>query len=117
MRQAFALALNKIRLVQDSLGGRGIATNHLVPGGMPGYNPRLKGPDGTTNLTGTLTAARALANAYADARCGGMFSACPAVTLITQPQNTSLANEARDMWLQAMPDYPITIRPLPFGAL
>jgi ABC-type oligopeptide transport system substrate-binding subunit len=36
MRQAFALALNKVQLVQDTLDGRGSATNHLVPTGTPG---------------------------------------------------------------------------------
>jgi len=37
-----------------------IATNHIIPQGMPGYNPDLKGPDGTTNLAGNPKKAQQL---------------------------------------------------------
>jgi oligopeptide transport system substrate-binding protein len=52
IRQAFALAINKQKIVDKIWKGLYIATNHIIPQGMPGYNPGLKGPDGTTNLTG-----------------------------------------------------------------
>lgn len=52
IRQAFALAINKQKIVNKIWKGLYIATNHIIPQDMPGYNPDLKGPDGTTNLTG-----------------------------------------------------------------
>ncbi len=52
IRQAFALAINKQKIVDKIWKGLFIATNHIIPQGMPGYNPDLKGPDGTANLTG-----------------------------------------------------------------
>ena len=51
-RQAFALAIDKKALADDVLHSTTIATNHIVPDGMPGDSAALKGPDGTTNLTG-----------------------------------------------------------------
>jgi oligopeptide transport system substrate-binding protein len=49
IRQAFALALDKDVIVNDIYKGTYIATNHIVPQGMPGYNPDLKGPGGVTD--------------------------------------------------------------------
>jgi peptide/nickel transport system substrate-binding protein/oligopeptide transport system substrate-binding protein len=37
-----------------------LATNHIVPQGQLGYDPNLKGVDGTTNLTGNPTLAKKL---------------------------------------------------------
>jgi peptide/nickel transport system substrate-binding protein/oligopeptide transport system substrate-binding protein len=122
MRQAFALALDKTRLVRDVFGDTFFPTNHIVPEGMPGYNRALTGPDNTQSLTGNVTSASALAQAYASDRCGGQLSRCPPVVLAvpnhfagTTNQFASLASEARVMWLQAMPGYPITIRSLSFS--
>jgi peptide/nickel transport system substrate-binding protein/oligopeptide transport system substrate-binding protein len=60
IRQAFALAINKQKIVDKIWKGLFIATNHIIPQGMPGYNPDLKGPDGTTNLTGNSKRAQQL---------------------------------------------------------
>ncbi len=84
MRQAFAVALDKTTLANTILHGTVQATNHIVPSGMPGYNPALNGPDGTQNLSGNTQAANQLATAYAtDTKCGTAtdFSKCPPVVL------------------------------------
>jgi peptide/nickel transport system substrate-binding protein/oligopeptide transport system substrate-binding protein len=60
IRQAFALAIDKTTIVNDVWKGTVLATNHIVPQGMPGYNPNLSGPDGTQSLKGNATQARAL---------------------------------------------------------
>ncbi len=60
IRQAFALTINKQKIADKIWKNLYIATNHIIPQGMPGYNPDLKGPDGTTNLTGNSKMARAL---------------------------------------------------------
>ncbi len=60
IRQAFALAIDKTTIVNDVWKGTVLATNHIVPQGMPGYNPNLSGPDGTQSLKGNAEQARAL---------------------------------------------------------
>lgn len=60
IRQAFALAINKTDIAKNVWQDTVIPTNHIVPQGMPGYNADLKGPDGTTNLTGNAQQAQAL---------------------------------------------------------
>ncbi len=62
VRQAFALALNKQLLVDRIYNGGAIPTNHIVPQGMPGYDPNLvtPTPDKTQSLTGNQTAAQGL---------------------------------------------------------
>ncbi len=60
IRQAFALALNKDAIVKNVLKDRVIPTNHIVPEGMPGYNPNLTGPAGVKSTVGEPTKAKQL---------------------------------------------------------
>jgi oligopeptide transport system substrate-binding protein len=60
IRKAFALALDKDAIAQNVYKGNVLPTNHIVPEGMPGYNPNLKGPDGTTNTKGNQALAKQL---------------------------------------------------------
>jgi peptide/nickel transport system substrate-binding protein/oligopeptide transport system substrate-binding protein len=60
IRQAFALAINKDELSSKIWKGSYIPTNHIIPQGMPGYNPDLTGPDGTKNTSGNPTKAKQL---------------------------------------------------------
>jgi len=60
IRQAFALAIDKDTLVQAVYKGTFIPSNHIVPQGMPGYNPNLKGPAGVTSTKGDPDKARQL---------------------------------------------------------
>src|SRR6266480_11376 len=60
IRQAFALAIDKTTIANNVWQGTVIPTNHIVPLGMPGYNPTLTGPDGTPSLKGNPDRARAL---------------------------------------------------------
>ncbi len=60
IRQALDLAINKDALVQAIFHGVDTPTNHIVPKGMPGYDPNLTGPDGVTSTKGDPTKARAL---------------------------------------------------------
>jgi oligopeptide transport system substrate-binding protein len=116
MRRAFAIAIDKQALVNDVWNGTVVSTNHIVPDGMPGYNPDLKGPDGTQSLTGATQMANQLATAYAtETNCGTAtdFSKCPKVALTIPSGDAGAATEAaeaRQMWLNAMPNYPISIQ-------
>jgi peptide/nickel transport system substrate-binding protein/oligopeptide transport system substrate-binding protein len=123
VRQAFAIALDKTALANNVLHGAVQATNHIVPNGMPGYNPNLNGPDGTNSLTGNTQAANQLATAYAtDTKCGTAtdFSKCPAVTLTISSGSVDASNEAaaaQQMWNKAMPGWKINITSIDFGTL
>jgi oligopeptide transport system substrate-binding protein len=60
IRQAFALAIDKTAIANNVWKGTVIPTNHIVPDGMPGYNPNITGPDGTQNLKGNPAMAQQL---------------------------------------------------------
>src|SRR6266516_825816 len=60
IRQAFALAINKTTIANNIWKGTVVPTNHIVPEGMPGYNPDLSGPDGTQSLKGNPEQAKTL---------------------------------------------------------
>jgi oligopeptide transport system substrate-binding protein len=68
VRQALSLALNKQLLVDRVENGGAIPTNHIVPKGMPGYNPGLltPGSDPTQSLTGNQAEAQQLLKAARD---------------------------------------------------
>jgi peptide/nickel transport system substrate-binding protein/oligopeptide transport system substrate-binding protein len=63
-RLALCLAIDRDALNQQLYGGRYLSTWHLVPQGMPGYNPALTGPDGVTSTQGDAHDARAHWQAY-----------------------------------------------------
>jgi peptide/nickel transport system substrate-binding protein/oligopeptide transport system substrate-binding protein len=113
MRQAFALALNKERLAQDqTFCGACVATNHLVPSGMPGYDATISGPDGGPSLQGNAIKAKALGQNYANDKCAGELSKCPPVTLWYIDNFETTMQEAKSMWADALPGYPITLHSL-----
>ncbi len=60
IRKAFALAIDKTAIVNNVWQGTVIPTNHILPLGMPGYNPDLTGPDGKQSLKGDPDKARTL---------------------------------------------------------
>jgi oligopeptide transport system substrate-binding protein len=60
IRQALDLAIDKDALVKTAMNGAFTASNHIVPSGMPGYNPNLTGPDGVASTKGDPTKAKAL---------------------------------------------------------
>jgi len=60
IRQAFALAINKDLIVKSAWKNTYLATNHIVPKGMTGYNADLTGPDGTTSTSGNQDEAKRL---------------------------------------------------------
>ncbi|HEU5343883.1 MAG TPA: peptide ABC transporter substrate-binding protein [Ktedonobacterales bacterium] len=123
VRQAFEIALDKTSLANTVLHGAVQATNHIVPDGMPGYNPNLKGPDNTQNLSGNTQLANQLATAYAtDTKCGTSsdFSKCPAVTFTIPSGSVDSQNEAaaeQQMWAKAFPGWKITISSIDFDTL
>jgi len=119
VRQAFDLALNKTVLNDQVNQGASIATNHIVPQGMPGYFPGLVGPDGTASLTGNVPKATALMQSYANDKCGGQISKCTPVTLFdsNDPAIVTFDQAAVQMWQTAFPGYPIKTSFIDFNTL
>lgn len=60
IRQALDLALDKSQIVKVVYKNVVVATNHIIPSGIPGYNPNLTGPDGTTSTSGNTALAQKL---------------------------------------------------------
>ncbi len=60
IRQAFALAIDKDAITRAIWHDQYVATNHIVPQGMPGYNPNLTGPDGEKKTSGNEAMAKQL---------------------------------------------------------
>jgi oligopeptide transport system substrate-binding protein len=60
IRQAFALAINKDLISNHIIGKFVIPSNHIVPKGIPGYNPNLTGPAGVRGTAGDQTKAKQL---------------------------------------------------------
>lgn len=60
IRQAFALAVDKDLISQRIWKGARVASNHIIPSGMPGYNPNLVGPAGVKETKGDVTLAKKL---------------------------------------------------------
>jgi peptide/nickel transport system substrate-binding protein/oligopeptide transport system substrate-binding protein len=80
-RQAFALAINKDLIVKTVWKNSIIATNHIVPQGQYGYDPKLKGPDGTTSTTGNPTMAKSLETQCMTAQNYASVANFPPITL------------------------------------
>jgi peptide/nickel transport system substrate-binding protein/oligopeptide transport system substrate-binding protein len=101
IRQAFALAINKDVIAQSVYKGSVFPTNHIIPQGMPGYNPNLKGPDGSTNTAGNPEMAKKLL-AEGMKEAGYSKATFPGITVTFSSQGgTDLHNELtaeQQMW-------------------
>ncbi len=120
MRLAFALAIDKQSIVTNQLNGLTIATNHIIPQGMPAYNPALVGPDSSQQLNGAKTQAVNLAQTYASRACNGAFAQCPVITLEVPAEDANaseVAAEIARMWQAIAPGYPLAIRVEPEAQL
>ncbi|MDQ2905062.1 MAG: peptide ABC transporter substrate-binding protein [Chloroflexota bacterium] len=97
MRKAFALAINKDEIVHAVWKDQYIATNHIVPKGMPGYDADLKGPDGTTSTRGNPTAAQQLFQAGLKDEGVTSASQLPPIKLTYGTTSTEADNEVAVM--------------------
>jgi oligopeptide transport system substrate-binding protein len=101
IRQAFALAINKDLIVHSVWKDTYIATNHIVPKGMPGYNPNLTAPDGVTGTSGDTTKAKALLQQGLQQEGWSSVSQMPAIKLTYPSGSPDTDNEVAallQMW-------------------
>jgi oligopeptide transport system substrate-binding protein len=105
IRQAFALALDKTAIAKNVWKNTVIPTNHIIPQGMPGYNPKLTGPDGTQSLKGNPTEARALLNQGLKDEGWTSISQMPQITLTYATGLSNFDQEVQSMvqmWQQVL---------------
>jgi peptide/nickel transport system substrate-binding protein/oligopeptide transport system substrate-binding protein len=114
VRQAFSLALDRYALIPEASRPFRQPTIHLVPEGMPGYNPDLTDAAGRKDkdaFTADLSAARALASAYAAEKCNGEYSKCPPASFLMYEHSSgswkTLIQAMVDQWRQAFPGWEI----------
>ncbi len=103
VRQAFDLAINKTEIVHAVYKDTFVATNHIVPQGMPGYDANLKGPDGTTSTTGNPTLAKQLLTQGLKEE--GMSSMPPVTVYASSAGSADVRNEfaaEQQMWQSAL---------------
>ncbi len=81
IRQAFDLAIDKKTIANTVWKDTVVPTNHIVPQGMPAYNPNLTGPDGTQNLSGNSTLAQSLLQQGLKEEGWTSVTQMPAITL------------------------------------
>jgi peptide/nickel transport system substrate-binding protein/oligopeptide transport system substrate-binding protein len=101
IRQAYALSANKDLILQSVYKNTYIPTNHIVPQGMPGYNPNLTGPDGVAGTSGDTTKAKALLQQGLTEEGWTSVSQMPAIKLTYNSGNPDLNNEVaalQQMW-------------------
>lgn len=118
-RQAFALALNKDKLNTDVLHSAQIPTNHIVPRGMPGYYPALKGPASVTSTQGDADKAKSLWQQYVNDKCGGQTANCAPITLTyssSSPTAGAVAAGMKDMWKSVL-GVNVTLQAVEFDTL
>jgi oligopeptide transport system substrate-binding protein len=101
IRQAFALAVNKDLLAHSVWKDTNIATNHIVPKGMPGYYPNLTGPDGVASTKGDPAKAKALFQQGLQEEGWSTVAQMPAVKLTYESGSQDTDNEVAalvQMW-------------------
>ncbi|HLI70035.1 MAG TPA: peptide ABC transporter substrate-binding protein [Ktedonobacteraceae bacterium] len=105
IRQAFALAIDKTAIAKNVWKNTVIPTNHIIPQGMPGYNPNLTGPDGVTSLKGDPTEAQALLRQGLQQEGWSSVSQMPPITLTYASGSSSFAQEVQSlisMWRRVL---------------
>jgi peptide/nickel transport system substrate-binding protein/oligopeptide transport system substrate-binding protein len=120
VRQAFSLALDRDLLASHVLHGTVLPSYHIVPKGMPGYNPNLTLPDGSQNPAGDPAKAGQLMQGYVSSHCGGNIANCPKVTFLVPAGSADALNDAQadvGMWQHAFGNYPIKIQTIEFNTL
>jgi oligopeptide transport system substrate-binding protein len=119
IRQAFALAINKTSLANTAWKGTVIPTNHIVPQGLPGYNPNLTGPDDTSGLSGDVTKAKTLLQQGLKAEGWNSVSQLPAIQLTYVSGSANIQQEVSmmiSMWKKTL-GITVTANPVNYNTL
>ena len=115
IRQAFELAINKDVLNQSVLNGVANPTCHVVPAGMPGYDPNLQCPGGAPTAGNSQMAKQLLKEGMQEEG----ITTLPPITFTYENNSTTLAKEIttiRQMWTTSL-GVNVNVNTLDFGPL
>jgi peptide/nickel transport system substrate-binding protein/oligopeptide transport system substrate-binding protein len=101
IRQAFALAVDKDLIAHSVWKDSVIPTNHIVPQGMPGYNPNLTDPNVVASTRGEPVKGRALFQQGLQEEGWTSVSQVPPLTLTYPSEGLDMNNEVAaliQMW-------------------
>ena len=101
IRQAVSLAIDRNQIADSIWKGTRIATHHIVPQGMPGYNPNLTGPAGVKDTRGDPARAKQLLQEGLQEMGLSNVSQLPPIKLTYPVGSQDAANEiaaAIQMW-------------------
>ncbi|QBD79937.1 peptide ABC transporter substrate-binding protein [Ktedonosporobacter rubrisoli] len=119
IRQAFALAIDKDTITKNVYKDRVLPTNHIIPSGMPGYNPALTGPAGHSSTKADPELAKKLFQEGMQ-EAGYTAATFPQVTMtVSSGGNSDFRNEyaaAQQMW-QSTLGVSVKIEDLDFSTL
>ncbi len=105
IRQAFALAIDKDSISHNIYKDTAIATNHIVPQGMSGYNPELVGPGNEKETKGNIQKAQQLFE-QGMKEAGYTRATFPGITLSVATKGDSTARSefaaVQQMWQKAL---------------
>ena len=113
IRQAFALAIDKDLIAHSVWKDIVIPTNHIVPLGMPGYNPNLTDPKGVASTRGDPAKARTLFQQGLQEEGWKSLAQVPTITLTYPGGSPDQDNEVAalvQMWQQTLG---ISVKPNP----
>ncbi|MBE3558047.1 MAG: peptide ABC transporter substrate-binding protein [Ktedonobacteraceae bacterium] len=99
VRLAFALAIDKDAIAHNIYKDMVIPTNHIVPEGMPGYNPALSGPQGASTKGNRELAKKLFDEGLKEE--GLTASSLPPIVFSTSAQSDTARNEVaavQQMW-------------------
>ena len=119
IREAFDLAINKDLIATNVFKGTVIATNHIVPKGMPGYDPNLTGPDGVTGTSGDVAKAKALLQQGLAQEGWTSVSQMPPITVVYPSGSVDTDNQMAalaQMWQNNL-GIKVTLAPTDFNKL
>jgi peptide/nickel transport system substrate-binding protein/oligopeptide transport system substrate-binding protein len=119
-REALCLALDRGAVLRQVSAAdstiQGTPSWHLIPTGMPGYNPALTGPDGVTSADGDPNAARAHWQKYVQSLGG---AAAPDIVFLSAqgaPWQVALGTALLTQW-QAVLGLSISLNTVPANTL
>lgn len=115
IRQAFELSINKDLINASIFQGVGSPTCHIVPSGMPGYNPNLQCPEGAPTSGDIQKAKQLLQEGLQEEH----LSQLPPITITYEtdsPTFAKMVTTLRQMW-QATLGATVNTNTLDFGKL
>ncbi|QBD77037.1 peptide ABC transporter substrate-binding protein [Ktedonosporobacter rubrisoli] len=106
IRQAFALAINKDLIASNIWKGSYVATNHIVPQGMYGYDAGLTGPEGVKGTAGDPAKAKQLLQQGIQEGGYGSINQLPPITLTYASSGVQAYRDTmaalQQMWQQVL---------------